>query len=129
MKIAVLGTGIVGNTIGTKLIQLGHQVKMGSRAAKNEKAIAWVKAAGSNASEGSFADAAAFGEIIFNCTLGQASLDALKASAVKCSSTFPILWISQRECLHRFLLSIRIRWENQFKGLSQKQKLSRPLIQ
>jgi 8-hydroxy-5-deazaflavin:NADPH oxidoreductase len=80
MKIAVLGTGIVGNTIGTKLIQLGHQVKMGSRAAKNEKAIAWVKAAGSNASEGSFADAAAFGEIIFNCTLGQASLDALKAA-------------------------------------------------
>ena len=80
MKIAVLGTGVVGNTIGTKLIQLGHQVKMGSRASKNEKAIAWVKTAGSNASEGSFADAAAFGEIIFNCTSGQGSLDALKAA-------------------------------------------------
>jgi 8-hydroxy-5-deazaflavin:NADPH oxidoreductase len=80
MKIAVLGTGVVGNTIGTKLIQLGHQVKMGSRAAKNEKALAWVKAAGSNASEGSFADAAAFGEIIFNCTSGQGSLEALKAA-------------------------------------------------
>jgi 8-hydroxy-5-deazaflavin:NADPH oxidoreductase len=80
MKIAVLGTGIVGNTIGAKLIQLGHQVKMGSRIAKNEKALAWIKAAGSNASEGTFADAAAFGEMIFNCTSGQGSLEALKAA-------------------------------------------------
>ena len=33
MNIAILGTGVVGATIGTKLIQLGHKVKMGSRAA------------------------------------------------------------------------------------------------
>ena len=33
MKIAILGTGMVGNAIGTKLVQLGHQVKMGSRTA------------------------------------------------------------------------------------------------
>ena len=38
MKIAVLGTGMVGNTIGTKLIQLDHEVKMGSRTNNNEKA-------------------------------------------------------------------------------------------
>jgi predicted dinucleotide-binding enzyme len=80
MKIAVLGTGAVGKTIGSKLIQLGHQVKMGSRTSKNEKALAWVKAAGDNASEGTFADAAAFGEIVFNCTSGMASLDVLKAA-------------------------------------------------
>jgi 8-hydroxy-5-deazaflavin:NADPH oxidoreductase len=80
MKIAVLGTGVVGNTIATKLIQLGHLVKMGSRTSKNEKALAWVKTAGNNASEGTFADAAAFGEIVFNCTSGMASLDALKAA-------------------------------------------------
>ena len=41
MKIAVLGTGTVGNAIGTKLTQLGHEVKMGSRTANNEKASAW----------------------------------------------------------------------------------------
>jgi 8-hydroxy-5-deazaflavin:NADPH oxidoreductase len=80
MKIAVLGTGVVGNSIGTKLTQLGHEVKMGSRTAKNEKAEAWVKTAGNHASEGTFADAAAFGEIVFNCTSGAASLDALKAA-------------------------------------------------
>ncbi len=30
MKIAVLGTGMVGNTIGSALIRLGHEVKMGN---------------------------------------------------------------------------------------------------
>jgi predicted dinucleotide-binding enzyme len=37
MKIGVLGTGMVGDTIGSKLIELGHPVMMGSRAANNEK--------------------------------------------------------------------------------------------
>jgi 8-hydroxy-5-deazaflavin:NADPH oxidoreductase len=78
MDMAILGTGIVGNTIGTKLIQLGHKVRMGSRKAGNEKAVEWAKANGANASEGTFADAAAFGGLVFNCTSGTGSLDALK---------------------------------------------------
>jgi predicted dinucleotide-binding enzyme len=77
MKIAVFGTGMVGATIGSKLIQLGHQVMMGSRKASNEKAMEWVKASGTNASEGSYQDSAAFGEIIFNCTAGGGSIEAL----------------------------------------------------
>ena len=77
MKIAVLGTGMVGDAIGTKLIQCGHEVKMGSRTASNEKAAAWVKKNGTHASHGTFANAASFGEIVFNCTHGVASLEAL----------------------------------------------------
>jgi predicted dinucleotide-binding enzyme len=77
MKIGILGTGMVGDTIGTKLIQLGHEVKMGSRTATNEKAAAWVQKNGNHASQGTFAEAAAFGEIVFNCTHGVASLQAL----------------------------------------------------
>jgi hypothetical protein len=69
---------MVGNAIGTKLIQLGHEVKMGSRTPSNEKAAEWVKANGPKASQGTFADAAAFGEIVFNCTAGAASIEALK---------------------------------------------------
>jgi hypothetical protein len=57
---------------------LGHEVKMGSRTPNNEKAAEWVKANGSKASQGTFADAAAFGEIVFNCTAGTASIEALK---------------------------------------------------
>jgi predicted dinucleotide-binding enzyme len=77
MKIAVFGTGSVGATIGSKLIQLGHEVKMGSRKAGGEKALKWVGEAGANASEGTYAEAAQFGEFIFNCTAGVGSLEAL----------------------------------------------------
>ena len=80
MKIGVLGTGLVGNTIATKLVALGHEVKMGARSATNEKAAAWARSAGGRGSAGSFADAAAFGEIVFNCTNGEASLKALAAA-------------------------------------------------
>ena len=78
MKIGVLGTGIVGSTIASKLVQLGHEVKMGSRTVGNPKATEWANANGSKASKGTFADAATFGEIVFNCTAGSASLEALK---------------------------------------------------
>jgi predicted dinucleotide-binding enzyme len=62
------------------LVQLGHEVKMGSRQAGNDKAVSWVASAGERASEGSFADAAAFGEVVVNATAGVASLDALTAA-------------------------------------------------
>jgi 8-hydroxy-5-deazaflavin:NADPH oxidoreductase len=77
MKIGILGTGMVGNTIGSKLVQLNYQVKMGSRSADNPKAIEWAKSAGEDAFQGTFAEAAAFGEIIFNCTKGEFSLAVL----------------------------------------------------
>ncbi|HEX2870405.1 MAG TPA: NAD(P)-binding domain-containing protein [Polyangiaceae bacterium] len=81
MKIAVLGTGSVGQTIGSKLVQLGHEVRMGSRSATHEKGLAWVKAAGASATLGTFADAAAFGELAFNCTSGFGSVPALESAA------------------------------------------------
>lgn len=83
MKIAVLGTGNVGDTIGSKLIEVGHTVMMGSRTAGNEKAKAFVAKHNGKASSGTFADAASFGEIIFNCTAGVASLEALKLADEK----------------------------------------------
>lgn len=78
MKIGILGTGMVGNTIGSKLIKLGHQVKMGSRTVSNERAREWVISNGKSATNGTFADAAAFGEILFNCISGKATLEALQ---------------------------------------------------
>jgi predicted dinucleotide-binding enzyme len=77
MNIAVLGTGVVGNTIASKLIELGHTVMMGSRTAKNEKAQAFL-AKYPKEKAGTFAESASFGEVIFNCTSGLGSLDALK---------------------------------------------------
>jgi predicted dinucleotide-binding enzyme len=83
MKIGVFGTGMVGQTLATKLVALGHDVRMGSRTKDNPKAVAWVEKAGARASQGTFADAAAFGELLVNCTEGQASLDALRAAGAQ----------------------------------------------
>jgi predicted dinucleotide-binding enzyme len=76
-----LGTGVVGRTIATKLVELGHEVTMGSRTQDNERATEWVSTTGGNAAQGTFADAAAFAEIVFNCTAGSGSLDALRSIA------------------------------------------------
>jgi 8-hydroxy-5-deazaflavin:NADPH oxidoreductase len=78
MNIAVLGTGMVGQTIGNKLIELGHSVIMGSRNANNEKALAWAASSGGKGKVDTFEEAAKVGEIIFNCTNGMGSLEALR---------------------------------------------------
>src|SRR6185437_3078655 len=80
MNIAVLGTGTVGRTIATKLVELGHEVTMGSRTADNENAREWVAAAGGGAAQGTFADAASGAELVFNCTGGAVAVDALSAA-------------------------------------------------
>jgi predicted dinucleotide-binding enzyme len=69
MRIGVLGTGMVGRAISGKLAELGHDVRVGSRTAGDGKV--------------EFADAAAHGEIVFNCTNGAASLDALAAAGAQ----------------------------------------------
>jgi len=78
MKIAVLGTGMVGNTIATKLVEIGHQIMMGSRSANSEAGQEWLRSVGGKAHIGAFADAAAFGELVFDCTNGANSLAALR---------------------------------------------------
>jgi predicted dinucleotide-binding enzyme len=57
---------MVGRAISGKLEELGHDVRVGSRTAGDGTVV--------------FADAAAHGEIVFNCTNGAASLDALGAA-------------------------------------------------
>lgn len=79
MNIGVLGTGMVGETIATALTEKGHNVRMGSRSANNEKAAAWVKRSNNHASQGDFNDAASFGEIVFLCLNGAHALDAVRS--------------------------------------------------
>jgi 8-hydroxy-5-deazaflavin:NADPH oxidoreductase len=94
MKIAVLGTGMVGQAIAGKLASLGHEVKMGAREAGNEKAQAWAKSAGPRASHGTFAEAAAFGEMVFHCALGSAALDVLAAAGAENLRSKPLVDVS-----------------------------------
>jgi predicted dinucleotide-binding enzyme len=94
MKISIIGTGIVGQTIALKLIELGYDVMLGTRNVQEKLASTakdaygnphfseWIKA---NASIklGTFAEAAVFGEIIFNATHGASSIDALTKAGAK----------------------------------------------
>jgi predicted dinucleotide-binding enzyme len=50
MQIGILGTGDVGKALGKGFITLGHDVKMGSRSAANEQALAWAKERGPTSS-------------------------------------------------------------------------------
>ena len=65
----MLGTGMVGRAISERLAGLGHEVRVGSRLARDDAVV--------------FADAARFGEVVFNCTAGTASLDALTAAGAE----------------------------------------------
>jgi 8-hydroxy-5-deazaflavin:NADPH oxidoreductase len=78
MKIAVLGTGMVGSAIATKLVQLGHQVMMGSRTSDSDAGQKWMRSVDNKAQIGTFADTTAFGEIVFDCTNGANALAALR---------------------------------------------------
>ncbi len=80
MRYGVLGTGAVGRALAGRLVEVGHEVRMGSRTPDNEAAAAWTAEAGANASNGTFADAAEFGQAVLNCTNGTAALDALAAA-------------------------------------------------
>jgi predicted dinucleotide-binding enzyme len=62
MRIAVLGTGMVGDTIASKLVKVGHPIMVGSRTADSDAGQAWLRRVGGQAQIGTFADAAAFGE-------------------------------------------------------------------
>lgn len=78
MKVGVLGTGDVGRALGTKLVSVGNEVRLGSRTADNPKAVEWAKKNGDKASVGTFAEAAKFGDVVFNCIAGAVSVEALK---------------------------------------------------
>jgi 8-hydroxy-5-deazaflavin:NADPH oxidoreductase len=78
MKIGILGTGMVGNALGTKLVQVGNEVTIGSRSANNENARKWAAPLGERARCATFRDAAVFGEVVINCTGGAHSMEALE---------------------------------------------------
>ncbi|MET9899028.1 NAD(P)-binding domain-containing protein [Streptomyces sp. NPDC006446] len=80
MRYAVLGTGDVGRTLAGKLVELGHEVSLGSRTKDNAAAVEWADSSGPRASHGTFAEAAAFGEVIVNAVGGRVALAVLRAA-------------------------------------------------
>lgn len=91
MKIGILGTGVVGQTIAEKLVQLGHQVMIGTRSKENTLAkkdkdtfgrppfSEWHKN-NSQIKLGTLSETASFGEFLVNATQGVGSVEALKSA-------------------------------------------------
>jgi predicted dinucleotide-binding enzyme len=94
MKIGIIGTGTVGQTFASKLSALGHEVMIGTRNVAEKMASTskdgygnppfseW-QSANNKVKLGTFAEAAAFGEIILNVTQGGNSINALKLAGIK----------------------------------------------
>jgi 8-hydroxy-5-deazaflavin:NADPH oxidoreductase len=76
MDIGIIGSGVVGQTLGAALAARGHAVVIGTR--DEGKLREWAAKTGGRARVGSFADAAAHGEIVMNATSGHGSLEALR---------------------------------------------------
>jgi 8-hydroxy-5-deazaflavin:NADPH oxidoreductase len=77
MKVGILGSGVVAQTLGAGFLAHGHEVMLGTRTpAKLEE---W---AGQHdgAAVGSFSDAAAFGEVVVLAVKGDAAAEALRAA-------------------------------------------------
>lgn len=80
MRIAVLGTGVVGTSLAARLAEIGHKVVVGTRSpeatAAKEEFAAW-HAAHPAVAVASFADAAGPADLVLNATAGQVSLEVL----------------------------------------------------
>jgi predicted dinucleotide-binding enzyme len=91
MKVGILGSGIVGQTIGAKLAERGVDVVLGTRSpgkldqkrGMGAPLAEWVAKVGSKGRLASFADAAAHGDIVINATSGTGSLEALSIAGAK----------------------------------------------
>lgn len=90
MKTAVFGTGIVGQVIASRLAGLGHSVIIGTRDTRSTLARSakdaygnppfseWFNSNKTAIKLGTYEEAALTSEIIFNCTMGQGSIQALE---------------------------------------------------
>jgi len=89
MKIGILGTGMVGQVLGGKLAELGHDVEIGTRDVQQTLALTEPNAYGMPAFStwqkenpmvklGNYAHAAQHGEVVLNATNGTGSLAALQ---------------------------------------------------
>lgn len=78
MNVTVFGTGPVGRSMATRLVELTHTVAMGSRYPGNPEAAAWLAGIGTHrgARVVGFAEAAAHGALLVNAT--SASMEALE---------------------------------------------------
>jgi 8-hydroxy-5-deazaflavin:NADPH oxidoreductase len=83
MKIGILGSGDVAQTLGRGFASHGNAVKLGSRTPDSEKLKVWRKEVQGQTSTGTFAEAASFGDILVFAVLGSAVDEAINLAGPK----------------------------------------------
>ena len=89
MKIGIIGSGVVAQTLGSKLVGLGHDLILGTRdpSKLDDKKMFgatlrdWKSQTEGRAQIATFKEAAAHGDLLINATSGPVSLEALKLAA------------------------------------------------
>jgi predicted dinucleotide-binding enzyme len=72
MKVGILGSAVVGQTLGKAFLAEGHEVMIGTRNTSKEELVKWQKE-NSSGKVGSFADTAKFGELLVLAVSGDAA--------------------------------------------------------
>lgn len=80
-KVGILGSGIVGQTLGSGFIKHGYEVKIGTR--DRGKLMEWVTAEGERAHSGSFEEVASSADIIVLAVKGTAAEAVLELAGAK----------------------------------------------
>jgi predicted dinucleotide-binding enzyme len=80
VNLGVLGSGVVGRTLGIRLVELGHAVALGTRDPSAPGVQQWLATVGRarGAWVGTFAEVAAHGALVVNATSGAGSINALR---------------------------------------------------
>ncbi len=88
MKVGILGSGEVGRTLAAGFLKHGHQVAVGTR--DPAKLADWHRKH-APARLGSFAEAAAFGEVVVLTVKGSAAIDVVRAAGADALASKPVI--------------------------------------
>jgi predicted dinucleotide-binding enzyme len=83
MRIGVIGSGAVGQALGSGLVALGHEVKLGTREPAGDKARSWLAQTGERTSAGTFAEAAVHSELAILATMWAGTENALTLAGAR----------------------------------------------
>lgn len=82
MKIGIIGSGVVGRVLATAFLAEGHEAMLGTRNTNKPEVQKW-KSENTGGQTGTFAEAAAFGELLVLAVAGAAAEEALNESGLE----------------------------------------------
>lgn len=90
MKIGILGSGAVGQTLAKAFLSEAHEVVLGTRNVEKPELVKWQKD-NPKAKLGSFAEAASFGEVLVLTVAGSAALEVVQLAGIENLAGKPVI--------------------------------------